>query len=176
KSRGLQFGHAGFGDSSALYPGQTVYAVGTPNGLSRTVTRGIISNTTRYFEGRTVGDGYETGYFNTWLQTDAAINPGNSGGPLALPDGQIIGINTRAYLGANNLAFAVPGNIAREVLTALIDKGRIERTDIGILLGAMQDLENFFHLKVNQGVLIQSVNPGSPAEKAGLRPGDILMA
>lgn len=176
RSRGLQFGHARFGDSATLYPGQTVYAVGTPNGLSRTVTRGIISNTTRYFEGRTVGNGYETGYFNTWLQTDAAINPGNSGGPLALPDGEVVGINTRAYLGANNLAFAVPGNIAKEVLKALIDKGRIERTDIGILLGAMQDLENFFHLKVNQGVLIQSVNPGSPAEKAGLRPGDILMA
>lgn len=175
-ARNLHFTHAVFGDSATLYPGQTVYAVGTPNGLSRTVTRGIISNTTRYFEGRTVGNGYETGYFNTWLQTDAAINPGNSGGPLALPDGEIIGINTRAYLGANNLAFAVPSSIAQEVLRELIDDGQIERSTIGVLLGAMQDLENFFHLKVNQGVLVQSVDPGSPAEKAGLRPGDILMA
>src|SRR5690606_33713935 len=82
EERGLNFATAEFGDSDALYPGQTVYAAGTPNGLSRTVSRGIISNTNRYFEGADGVRGYETGSFNTWLQTDAAINPGNSGGPL----------------------------------------------------------------------------------------------
>src|SRR5690606_34002232 len=77
RERGLQFATAKFGDSDKLFPGQTVFAVGTPNGLSRTVSRGIISNTNRYFEGADGVRGYETGFFNTWLQTDAAINPGN---------------------------------------------------------------------------------------------------
>jgi serine protease Do len=173
--RGLSFDYAEFGDSDALVPGQTVYAVGTPNGLSRTVTRGIISNTDRYFEGSTVGRGYETGYFNTWLQTDAAINPGNSGGPLVLPDGDVIGINTRGYLGAENLGFAVPSAIARAVLEALIKEGSITRSYIGLRPGPMQDLENFYELESNRGMLVQSVDPGSPAAKAGLRPGDIVL-
>ena len=120
ETRGLSFDYAQFGDSDALVPGQTVYAVGTPNDLSRTVTRGIISNTDRYLEGSTVGRGYETGYFNTWLQTDAAINPGNSGGPLVLPNGEVIGINTRGYLGAENLGFAVPSAIARAVFQSIL--------------------------------------------------------
>ena len=91
--RRLRFAHAAFGDSNRLYPGQTVYAVGTPHGLTRTVTRGIISNPQRYFEDAQGVRGYETGSFNTWLQTDAAINAGNSGGPLVTEDGAVIGIN-----------------------------------------------------------------------------------
>jgi len=173
--RGLTFSHAAFGDSAALRPGETVYAVGTPNGLTRTVSRGIISNTNRFFEGRTVGPGYETGNFNTWLQTDAAINPGNSGGPLVLPNGDVIGINTRAYLGANNLAFAVPSNIARRVLEELLASGEVSRSYAGLTFGALQDLENFFQLEANQGVLVQSVDPASPADHAKLRAGDIIL-
>ncbi|WP_269537548.1 trypsin-like peptidase domain-containing protein [Cerasicoccus fimbriatus] len=174
--RNLTFSHAQFGDSSQLRPGQTVYAVGTPNGLTRTVSRGIISNTNRYFEGRTVGQGYETGMFNTWLQTDAAINPGNSGGPLVLPNGLVIGINTRAYLGANNLAFAVPSDIAREVLSELIEAESVSRSYIGLIPGPLQDLENFYQLEANQGMLVQSVDPGSPASTAGISPGDIVLS
>lgn len=174
--RGLTFSHAEFGDSSALQPGEVVYAVGTPNGLTRTVSRGIISNTNRFFEGQTVGQGYETGYFNTWLQTDAAINPGNSGGPLVLSNGRVIGINTRGYLGANNLGFAVPSDIAREVLKQLLANESVTRSYIGLSPGALQDLENFYQLEANQGMLVQSVDPGSPANKAGLSPGDIVMA
>ncbi len=174
--KGLGFTHAAFGDSEDLIPGQTVYAVGTPNGLSRTVTRGIISNTERYFEGSRVGRGYETGNFNTWLQTDAAINPGNSGGPLVLPNGKVIGINTRGYLGAENLGFAVPADIAREVLAGLLKDESITRSYLGLRLGPLQDLENFYELDSNIGVLVQSVDPGSPAEEAGMRPGDILLS
>lgn len=173
--RGLKFSHAEFGDSSQLRPGETVYAVGTPNGLTRTVTRGIISNTNRYFEGRTVGQGYETGNFNTWLQTDAAINPGNSGGPLVLANGSVVGINTRGYLGANNLGFAVPSNIAREVLDQLLVADEVERSYVGITPAPLQDLENFYQLEANQGMLVQSVDPGSPASNAGLNPGDIIL-
>ena len=174
--RELSFSWADFGDSSDLYPGETVYAVGTPNGLARTVTKGIVSNTNRFFEGTQVGRGFETGNFNTWLQTDAAINPGNSGGPLVLPNGQVIGINTRSYLGANNLGFAVPSNIAKQVLGDLITDSAIRRSYIGMVSGPMQDLETYYDLESNTGVLIQSIDPGSPAEAAGLRPSDIILS
>ena len=117
--RGIAYSHAPFGDSRTLYPGQSIFAVGTPNGLTRTVTRGIISNPNRYFSASNQIRGYETGYFNTWLQTDAAINPGNSGGPLVDEAGRIVGINTRSYLGANNLSFAVPASIAHIVHRSL---------------------------------------------------------
>jgi serine protease Do len=174
--RGLTFIHAEFGDSDEVYPGLTVFAVGTPNGLTRTVSRGIISNTNRFFEGADGVRGYETGYFNTWLQTDAAINPGNSGGPLVREDGKIIGINTRAYLGSNNLGFAVPGKTAQFVLAGLLKSEAIVRSYVGIVFGPMQDLENFYNIQANQGVLVESVDPGSPAATKGIQPGDILLS
>lgn len=174
--RELSFAHAEFGRSSKLVPGQTVYAVGTPHGLTRTVTRGIISNPQRYFEDAQGVRGYETGSFNTWLQTDAAINPGNSGGPLVTEEGAVIGINARSYLGAENLSFAIPADVARKVLEALVRHGQITRSYIGVVPGALQDLENFYALSQNTGVLINSVDTGSPAARAGLRGGDILLA
>lgn len=176
KRRGLTFTHAKFGDSDALFPGQTVYAVGTPHGLTRTVTRGIISNNRRYFADTRGVKGYETGLFNTWLQTDAAINPGNSGGPLVDEKGRVVGINSRGYLGADNLAFAIPANIAQRVVADLKGDGEIVRSYIGIVPGALLDLEGFYSLKQNTGLLINSVDPGSPAARAGLRGGDIVMA
>jgi serine protease Do len=176
RERGIPFSHATFGDSSSLYPGQTVYAVGTPNGLTRTVTRGIISNENRYFAASNQIRGYETGYFNTWLQTDAAINPGNSGGPLVDRAGRIIGINTRSYLGANNLSFAVPARIALEVLPSLISEGHVTRSYTGLRPAPLQDLESFFGIEANVGMLVGSVDPGSPADSAGLRAGDIVLA
>ncbi|MBC7368629.1 MAG: trypsin-like peptidase domain-containing protein [Undibacterium sp.] len=176
KRRGLKFATAEFGDSSKLFPGQTVFAVGTPHGLTRTVTRGIISNNNRYFEDTTGVNGYETGAFNTWLQTDAAINPGNSGGPLVNEDGRVVGINSRGYLGANNLGFAIPAAIAKKIVAGLVQDGAITRSTIGLVPGALQDLENFYSLALNTGVLINSIAPGSPAARAGLRGGDILLA
>ena len=176
KRRQLHFSIASFGDSKSLSPGQTVFAVGTPNGLSRTVTRGIISNIDRYFEGTDLIDGHETGYFNTWLQTDAAINPGNSGGPLVTEKGKVIGINTRSYLGSNNLGFAVPAAIAEYVMGGLLEDGKITRSYIGLIPGPLQDLESFYDIEVNKGMLINSIDPGSPASKATLRPGDIVLS
>jgi serine protease Do len=167
KRRQLAFKHAEFGDSERLYVGETVYAVGTPHGLTRTVTRGIISNNNRYFEDTEGVDGYETGNFNTWLQTDAAINPGNSGGPLVTEDGRIVGITSRAYLGANNLGFAIPSSIAKRVVAGLVRDGSITRSYIGIVPKALQDLEGFYDLATNTGMLIDSVESGSPAAGAG---------
>lgn len=175
QERGIGYSHAAFGDSRALYPGQSVFAVGTPNGLTRTVTRGIISNPNRYFSASNQIRGYETGYFNTWLQTDAAINPGNSGGPLVDEAGRIVGINTRSYLGANNLSFAVPASIAQEILPELKAAGKVARSYIGIRPAPLQDLESFFGIEANVGMLVDSVDPGSPAATAGLRAGDILL-
>jgi serine protease Do len=176
RRRGLKFSHAEFGDSSKLYPGETVYAVGTPYGLKRTITRGIISNTSRYFEDDRGVDGYETGSFNTWLQTDAAINPGNSGGPLVTEDGRVVGITSRAYLGANNLGFAIPVNVAKITVAGLVRDSSITRSYIGLVPSALQDLEKFYSLARDTGMLISSVDPGSPAARAGLRGGDILLA
>lgn len=176
KRRGLKFTHADFGDSEKLYPGQVVYAVGTPHGLTRTITRGIISNNNRYFEDSRGVNGYETGAFNTWLQTDAAINPGNSGGPLVDEDGKVVGISSRGYLGANNLGFAIPSATAKRIVQTLSRDAAVSRSYIGIVPGALQDLENFYSLALNTGMLINSVDPASPAAKAGLRGGDILLA
>ncbi len=173
--RKLSFSHAEFSDAKEHFSGETVYAVGTPHGLSRTVTRGIISNSNRYFEDNRGVRGYETGSFNTWIQTDAAINPGNSGGPLVDEAGRIVGINARGYVGADNLGFAIPGRIARVIATELTAKGSITRSYIGLVPGALRDLENFYALQTNTGVLVNSVDVGSPAAKAGLRGGDILL-
>ena len=176
RRRGLSFAHASFGDSDRLYPGETVYAVGTPYGLTRTVTRGIISNKDRYFWDPLGVNGYETGSFNTWLQTDAAINPGNSGGPLVTEDGKIVGINSRGYVGADNLAFAIPSGTAQRVVAGLVRDGEITRSYIGIVPRDLQDLEGFYALALNTGMLINSVDAGSPAARAGLRAGDVLLA
>jgi len=175
KRRGLKFASAEFGDSDVLYAGESVFAVGTPHGLTRTVTRGIVSNQNRYFEPNRSEDGLETGVFNTWLQTDAAINPGNSGGPLVTEDGKVVGINSRAYVGADNLGFAIPASVARRVAADLVLRGAITRSYLGIHLRQLQDLEKFYSLATNTGVLVDGVDPGSPAARAGLRAGDVIL-
>jgi len=174
--KGHTFAVAKFGDSDRLDPGETVYAVGTPHGLTRTVTRGIISNPRRFFADSRGVKGYETGQFNTWLQTDAAINPGNSGGPLVTSNGRIVGINSRGYSGADNLGFAIPASTATKVMAGLARDGKITRSYAGIVPGALRDLEDFYDLELNTGMLINSVDPGSPAAGSGLRGGDILLA
>jgi serine protease Do len=175
KRRNLTFASAEFGNSDDLFVGQTVFAVGTPHGLTRTVTRGIISNNDRYFEDSRGVNGYETGAFNTWLQTDAAINPGNSGGPLVTEDGKVVGINSRGYIGADNLGFAIPAKVARAVAATLVKSGAVTRSYAGIGFRELQDLERFYSLSANTGVLVGNVDVGSPAAKAGLRAGDVVL-
>ncbi|HVX85944.1 MAG TPA: trypsin-like peptidase domain-containing protein [Phycisphaerae bacterium] len=175
KKRGLSFSYAPMGNSSDVQLGQPVMAVGTPYGLSRTVTAGIVSNTDRFFDETTI-EGYETGWFNNWIQTDAAINPGNSGGPLINLRGEVIGINTRGVSEGNNLGFAIPIDTAKEVIGKLLKDGKVVRSYTGITLQPLQDLETFYDIKADEGVLIASVEQDSPASRAGLKAEDILLA
>jgi serine protease Do len=171
----LSFQWANLGDSDQVQLGQPVLAIGTPYGLSRTVTSGIISNTDRFFDDASI-DGYETGWFNNWLQTDAAINPGNSGGPLINLRGEVIGINTRGDPDANNLGFAIPINVARYVIPLLLKFGQVQRSYIGLELAPLHDFSEYYHLPIHEAVLVQSVDPDSPAEAAGLQAQDLLLS
>lgn len=176
RRRNLGFSYARFGDSDKVESTDTVYAVGTPHGYARTITKGIISNTVRYFDGEITDSGYETGLFNTWLQTDAAVNPGNSGGPLCRPDGAIIGINTRAAVLANNLGFAVPSNVARKVAKSLAEKGVVERSYVGVSFTPARILDSENSNAASRGVVVKNVDVGSPAHVAGILAGDVVVA
>ncbi|MFZ5979566.1 MAG: trypsin-like peptidase domain-containing protein [Candidatus Zixiibacteriota bacterium] len=167
---------AEFGDSDSIQVGQYVMAMGSPLSLSRTVSFGVISTRDRYFSSDVrLPTGEPTGRFNLWIQTDAAINPGNSGGPLIDLNGRVIGINSRATMFANNIGFAIPINIVKDVTDAIIDKGEVSRSWIGLHCQALQELENYFRTSDNSGVLIASIDPGSPAEASFLKAGDVIL-
>ncbi|MFH1686459.1 MAG: trypsin-like peptidase domain-containing protein [bacterium] len=166
---------AEFGDSDLLQVGQYVLAMGSPLSLSRSVSAGVISTLDRYFSHEVrLPTGERTGRYNLWIQTDAAINPGNSGGPLVDMSGRIIGINSRATLFANNIGFAIPVNVVKQVTAAIIADGKVTRSWIGVHCQALQELEGYFGTGRDEGVLIASIDPGSPAEVAFLRAGDII--
>ena len=174
KKRGLSFDSAVLGDSAAVTLGQPVMAAGTPYGLTRTVTAGIVSNTDRFIDDSSI-DGYETGWFNNWIQTDAAINPGNSGGPLINLRGEVIGINTRSATSANNLGFAIPINVAKAVIKEILANGKVARSYVGVQLLPMQDLEQHYELAGEKGVMVTNVEKDSPAAVAGVKAEDLLL-
>ncbi|MDO8473882.1 MAG: trypsin-like peptidase domain-containing protein [Dehalococcoidia bacterium] len=154
-----------FADSGAVKPGQMAIAIGTPYGLSETITVGVISGLNRSLSGSSM-----TGM----LQTDASINPGNSGGPLLDANGLVIGINTaiESAPGANGIGFAVPSNVASRVLPDLIAGKQVTRPWLGISGVALDaTLAKSLGLSVDTGVYIITVTPGSPADKAGLKAG-----
>lgn len=155
------------GRSDDIMVGETVIAVGNPLGLQHTVTTGIVSALDR-----TLQFGEDTDYRGL-IQTDTAINPGNSGGPLVNFRGEVVGINTRG--GGNDLGFAVPINVAKEVVRQILDKGKVARSTIGLSLQPLQDLESFFDVGKTEGAVVASVEPGGPAAKAGIQPQDILL-
>jgi serine protease Do len=182
KQKHISFKSAELGESKDLVPGQPVMAVGTPFGLARTMTLGVVSNNERtFYPDRMNIEGYETGDFANWIQMDTPINPGNSGGPLVDMTGKVVGINTRG--GGQNLNFAVPVDTAKEVARQILasadpehkKKGRVDRSDLGIDFKPMQDLESFYDIDINKGVLVNSVEHGSPAEKAGIKAQDVLL-
>jgi len=175
KRKGGTFSPATFGDSDKAEEGDSVLAVGSPFGMSRSISNGIISCHDRILgTALELTGGFETGLFNTWIQTDAAINPGNSGGPLVNFQGEVIGINTRTG-GGNDLGFAVPINVAKEVIRKIIEKGRVTRSTIGAAFQPLQDLEAFFDVGKSEGAVIASVDSEGPAGKAGVQPRDILL-
>ncbi len=162
------------GDSEAMRVGDWVVAIGNPFGLSHTVSAGIISA-----KGRTIADVKgldEAGYYD-FLQTDASINPGNSGGPLLDMAGRVVGMNTAIRRSANNIGFAIPINMVKELLPRLLADGSIKRSAIGVVVGPLMP-EDRERLKLNDasGVLVTVVVPGGPAEKAGLMVDDVILS
>ena len=160
---------ATLGDSDQMEIGDWVLAAGNPLGLYESVTAGIISA-----KGRSLG----TSMREDFLQTDAAINPGNSGGPLVNLDGEVIGINTAIASrtgGYQGYGFAIPSNLVRWVADQLIEKGVVERAFLGTVVGNVtQDIATQFDIAVGSGAFISSVFTDSPADKAGLEPGDVV--
>jgi len=154
-----------FGDSEALQVGDMVLAIGNPFGVGQTVTQGIVSATGRQRLGINT--------FENFIQTDAAINPGNSGGALIDARGTLVGINTAIFSrsgGSQGIGFAIPVSLARQVMEQIITKGRVDRGWLGV---AAQDTESDAPVR---GARIMGVQRGSPADRAGLRAGDVIVA
>lgn len=161
-----------FADSDKVRVGDIVLAVGNPFGLTETVTLGIISGIGR--SGMGIVD------YENFLQTDASINPGNSGGALVDVDGKVIGINTAIYSktgGNQGIGFAVPSNLAKEVLQSIREKGRVIRGYLGTVVQAVTpQLAEAFHIKEPTGALVSDVTTQAPADKAGVKSGDVIVA
>jgi serine protease Do len=159
------------GDSDSVQVGDVVLALGNPLGVGQTVTMGIVSA-----KGRATGMG--DGSFEDFIQTDAPINQGNSGGALVSTRGELIGINSQILSpsGGNiGIGFAIPANMARNVMTQLIDKGRVHRGLLGVTVQPMtSELARSLNIEHVTGALVSDVQPGGPGEKGGLRRGDVI--
>jgi len=157
------------GNSAGLESGEAVLALGSPHGLARSVSQGIISVTDRHLPDR----GTMVSPFNNWLQTDAAINPGNSGGPLVNLRGEVVGVNARGMRGADNVGFAIPIDVVKEVVAEILEHGHVPRATVGLHLQEMLAMTDDPGL---EGVLIADVDPVSPALESDIRAGDLLLA
>ena len=164
---------AALGDSKALRRGQLVVAIGNPLGFESTVTAGVVSalgRSLRSYSGRLIDD---------VIQTDAALNPGNSGGPLVSSRGEVIGINTAVIAGAQGICFAVASNTASHVVSEIVRHGRVRRAFIGVAgqtVPLPRRLALALGLRQASGVAVASLEGDSPAAKAGLQPGNIVLA
>ena len=162
-----QLPEAHFGDSSNLHVGQFVIAVGNPFGLDSTMTFGIVSGLNR--------ENINISRYEDFIQTDASINPGNSGGPLLNLDGEIIGINTAIINYAQNIGFSIPANMVKTVVKDLINTGEVRRGWLGVGIEPVDKEKKVVEgLGLGQGVYINAIFEGEPAEKAGLKIGDII--
>ena len=159
---------AAFGDSDNLEIGDWVVAIGNPFGLETTVTAGIVSA-----KGRVIG----AGPYDDFIQTDASINPGNSGGPLFNLKGEVVGINTAIVSGGQGIGFAIPINMAKELLPQLKSKGKVTRGWLGVVIQKITpEIAKTFGLKETEGALVSDVTEDGPAEKAGIKRGDVIVS
>jgi serine protease Do len=161
----------GWGDSSRLEVGEWVVAIGSPFGLSHTLTVGVVSAKGRTSVG--IND------YEDFIQTDAAINPGNSGGPLVNLDGEVVGINTAIFSrsgGYMGVGFAIPSDLAKTIANQLIEYGEVTRGYLGIVIQQLTpDLAESFDIESGKGILVAQVTDDSPADRAGLRQGDVIL-
>lgn len=158
------------GNSSDIYIGETVIAIGNPFGYSHTVTTGVVSALNRPMQ-------TNAGSFGSFIQTDAAINPGNSGGPLLNINGELIGINTAILVRAEGIGFAIPINKARLVVDELLSSGHVSPIWLGLFGQDIdQSVARYFNLKNLHGMLVSEVYPDTPAAEADIRAGDILLS
>jgi serine protease Do len=159
------------GDPSKLKPGEWVIAIGSPFGFENSVTAGVVSATSRSMPGE--------GNYTPFIQTDVAVNPGNSGGPLFNLQGEVVGINSQIYSrtgGYMGLSFAVPIDVASNVKDQLVANGKVTRSRIGVSIQEVDaQLADSFGLDRPHGALVGMVEPDSPGEKAGLKPGDVIL-
>jgi S1-C subfamily serine protease len=161
------------GDSSKLRVGQVAVAIGNPYGFQCTVTAGVVSalgRSLRSASGRLIDD---------VIQTDAALNPGNSGGPLVNSRGELIGVNTAAFMPGQGLSFAIAVNTASFVVTKLMREGKVRRSYVGVAgqtAPILRRVAHHHHLERDSGVLVASIEPRSPAERAGVREGDVIVS
>jgi serine protease Do len=159
---------AKLGTSSDLMIGETVVAIGSPFGLSKTVTAGVVSATGRSFR-------VEDRTYNDFIQTDASINPGNSGGPLLNVDGDVVGINTAIYAEGRGIGFAIPADKVKRIVAELTQFGKVRPAWVGVFVQHLTpELAASFGWDKNYGVVVTSVEPGSPGEKAGVKQGDLI--
>jgi len=160
--------YATLGDSDSVEVGDWVVAIGEPFGLQATVTAGIISAKERTQFG---------GPYSDYLQTDASINPGNSGGPLFNMRGEVVGVNAAIISGANTIGFAIPIDVVKQILPQLREKGKVVRGFLGVQpQGITAEMVDQLGLKSTRGALIADVVKDSPADQAGLKPGDVVVA